>query len=68
MADDVDAWIATVEKKSRGLLDGSNLYRRLTIRIDDGRTMKIRVDRVLWTQIEVGDRIAKDPGEAPRRV
>jgi hypothetical protein len=63
-----DAWSGTVSKKSRQLLDGSNLYRRVTIEMDDGRTEKIRVDRKLWNEIEIGDRLVKDAGQEPRRA
>jgi hypothetical protein len=62
------AWSGTVAKKSRALLDGSSLYRRLEIRLDDGTRMKVRVDRDLWNQLEVGDRLVKQEGEQPRRV
>lgn len=61
-----DAWSGTVVKKSRGLLDGSNLYRRVTVRTDDGRTETIRVDRALWKQLDVGDRVLKEAGQQPR--
>ena len=61
-----DAWSGSVVKKSRGLLDGSNLYRRVTVRIDDGRVEKIRVDRALWKQLDVGDRLLKEAGQQPR--
>ena len=63
-----DAWAGAVLKKSRGLLDGSNLYRRITIQTDDGRTEKIRVDRALWKELDVGDRLIKDAGGEPRRA
>lgn len=63
-----DAWSGIVSKKSRELLDGSNLYRRVTIEMDDGRTEKIRVDRELWNEIEIGDRLVKDAGQEPRRA
>jgi hypothetical protein len=62
-----DAWSGTVAKKSRALLDGSNLYRRVTVDTDDGRTEKVRVARALWDELEVGDRLVKDAGEEPRR-
>lgn len=65
MAND-EVWTATVTKKSRGLLDGSNMYRRVTITTDDGRTEKIRVGRELWKQLSVGDRLIKDAGQEPR--
>ena len=61
-----DAWSGSVVKKSRGLLDGSDLYRRVTVRIDDGRVEKIRVDRALWKQLDVGDRLLKEAGQEPR--
>lgn len=59
------AWTALVVKKSRALLDGSNLYRQVTIRHDDGRGEKIRVSRDVWKQVEVGSRLVKAPGEDP---
>ncbi|GAB3414211.1 DUF7489 domain-containing protein [Flindersiella endophytica] len=62
-----DAWSGTVVKKSRGLLDGSNLYRQVTIEMDAGGTEKIRVDRRLWKELNVGDRLVKDAGAEPRR-
>ncbi|HEU0163880.1 MAG TPA: hypothetical protein VFQ54_02480 [Thermomicrobiales bacterium] len=62
-----DAWTATVLKKSRALFDGSNLYRQVTIRRDDDETETIRVNRALWKEINVGDRLVKDPGQEPRR-
>ncbi|HEX5198938.1 hypothetical protein ACFQS1_35855 [Paractinoplanes rhizophilus] len=61
------AWTGTVVKKSRALLDGSNLYRRLKVRLDDGTERDVRVDRDLWKELEVGDRLVKPPGENPRR-
>lgn len=63
-----DAWSGTVVKKSRGLLDGSNLYRRVTIRTDDDRTRKIRVGRALWKELNVGDRLVKAAGQEARRA
>ena len=62
-----DAWSGTVVKKSRALLDGSNLYRRLKVRLDDGTHMDVRVDRELWKHLGVGDRLVKREGEGPRR-
>ena len=61
-------WTGVVVKKSRGLLDGSNLYRRVTIKHGDGSEQKIRVDRALWKQIEVGDQLVKEAGQDPRRA
>jgi hypothetical protein len=65
---DKDDWSATVVRKSRGLLDGSNLYRRVTVRTDDGQTEKMRVARALWKELEIGDRLIKAAGEEPRRA
>jgi len=62
-----DAWTGTVVKKSRALLDGSNLYRRLKVRLDDGRELDVKVGRELWRQLRAGDRLVKAPGEDPRR-
>ena len=62
-----DTWSGTVLKKSRGLFDGANLYRRLTVRLDDGTSTTVRVDRALWTQLEVGDRLVKEAHAEPRR-
>ena len=62
-----DAWSGTVVKKSRALLDGSNLYRRLKIRLDDGTQRDVKVGRDMWRQLEVGDRLVKRQGEDPRR-
>ena len=54
-------------KKSRALLDGSNLYRRLQLRLDDGTHIRVKVDRGLWKELSVGDRLVKREGEDPRR-
>ncbi len=63
---DQTEWTGVVTKKSRALLDGSNLYRRVTIKQDGGNEAKIRVDRSLWKRIEVGDRLVKKAGQDPR--
>ncbi|MFI5623567.1 hypothetical protein ACIA03_08890 [Nocardioides sp. NPDC051685] len=63
-----ESWDGTVVKKSRAMLDGSNLYRRVTIRTESGETQKVRVHRALWKELEVGDRIAKEAGQEPRRA
>lgn len=65
--DQGDAWSGIVRKKSRGLFDGSNLYRRLEVEFDDGAVRKIKVNRDLWKQLEVGDRVVKDAGSDPSR-
>lgn len=64
---DKDAWSGTIAKKSRGLLDGSNLYHRVKVRLDDGTQLTVKVDRDLWKQLEVGDRLVKPEGGPPRR-
>ncbi|WP_433064002.1 DUF7489 domain-containing protein [Dactylosporangium sp. CS-033363] len=61
------SWSGTVAKKSRALLDGSNMYRRLEVRLDDGTELQVKVDRELWNQLEVGDRLVQQEGEQPRR-
>lgn len=55
-------WDGTVVKKSRALLDGANLYRRLRIRLDDGQTITVRVDRATWKELSVGDRVSNTAG------
>ncbi len=60
-----DAWEGIVVKKRPRLLDGSNMYRRLTIRLSDGTTTKVRVDRALWDAVTEGDTVSKAPGEQP---
>ncbi len=61
-----NAWTGTVVKKSRELLDGSNLYRQVTVQTEAGTTERIRVDRALWKELKVGDRLVKDAGREPR--
>lgn len=60
-----DEWEGIVVKRSRGLLDGSNLYRRLTIRLVDGSTTKVRVSRALWSSVTEADLVTKAPGADP---
>ena len=60
-----DEWEGIVVKKSRGLFDGSNMYRRLKIRLVDGSTMKVRVGRALWNAVTEGDLVTKAAGEDP---
>jgi hypothetical protein len=62
-----DTWSGTVVKKSRALLDGSNLYRRLKIQLDDGTQLNVKVSRDLWQQLQEGDRLVKRQGEDPQR-
>ena len=63
-----DVWTGTVVKKSRELLDGSNLYRQVTIQTEAGAMEKIRIDRALWKELKVGDRMVKEAGQEPRRA
>ncbi|MEU0781588.1 hypothetical protein ABZ341_08380 [Streptomyces sp. NPDC006173] len=60
-----DAWEGMVEDKSRGMLDGANMYHFVKVRRTDGQVTKVRVDRGLWKSIAVGDRIVKEPGSGP---
>ena len=55
-------WEGTVVKKYRALLDGSNLFRRILVRLDDGQTVKTRVDRGTWKALAIGDAVRKSPG------
>lgn len=66
-ADMDDAWEGTVVKKSRGLYDGSNMYRRLKIELTDGRTIKIRPSKDLWKSVSEGDLLIKAPGKEPAK-
>ncbi|WP_432175625.1 DUF7489 domain-containing protein [Streptomyces sp. Tue6028] len=63
-----DAWEGIVEDKSRGMLDGANMYHFVKVRCADGQSMKVRVDRGLWKSIVVGDRIVKEPGSGPAKA
>lgn len=67
MTDNDDAWTGTVVKKSRGLMDGSNLYRRLHVRLEGGDVTKVKVDKDLWEELEVGDPLVKRAGSDPQR-
>jgi hypothetical protein len=62
-----DAWVGTVIKKSRRLLDGSSMYRRLEIRLSDGSITKVRVSRSLWGAVAEGDTVAKVAGQDPTK-
>jgi hypothetical protein len=65
MTTNKDAWTGTVVRKSRGLLDGSNLYRRLRVRLEDGTKLNVKVDRDVWKGVAIGDRLVKQPGQPP---
>jgi hypothetical protein len=60
-----DAWEGIVEDKSRGMLDGANMYHFVKVRRVGGQFIKVRIDRGLWKSIAVGDRIVKEPGSGP---
>ncbi|WP_030674477.1 hypothetical protein [Streptomyces rimosus] len=63
-----DSWEGVIVKKSRGMLDGSNMYHFIELRLDDDETVKVRISRRLWKSIAVGDRIVKRPGADPAKV
>ncbi|MCL6670475.1 DUF7489 domain-containing protein [Streptomyces panaciradicis] len=60
-----DAWEGVVEGKSRGMLDGANMYHFVKVRRADGQSVKVRISRGLWKSIAVGDRLVKQPGGDP---
>ncbi|MFE9611892.1 hypothetical protein [Streptomyces sp. NPDC006012] len=60
-----ESWEGVVTDKSRGMLDGSNMYHFLEVRLSDGQSTKVRIDGRLWKSIAVGDRIVKRPGADP---
>ncbi|SEN79381.1 DUF7489 domain-containing protein [Actinacidiphila rubida] len=60
-----DQWEGVVAAKSRGMLDGSNMYHFAEVRRADGESARIRISRRLWKSVEVGDRIVKRPGADP---
>ncbi|MCZ1005943.1 DUF7489 domain-containing protein [Streptomyces lydicus] len=62
-----DHWEGIVTHKSRGMLDGSNMYHFVEVRLVDGESVKVRISRRLWKSIEVNDRIVKRPGSDPAR-
>lgn len=62
-----DSWEGVVIDKSRGMLDGSNMYHFVEVRVADGEPMKVRISRRLWKSIEVGDRLVKQPGADPAK-
>ncbi|GFE12210.1 hypothetical protein Sgleb_02570 [Streptomyces glebosus] len=62
-----DSWEGVVIDKSRGMLDGSNMYHFVEVRLADGESVKVRISRRLWKSIAVDDRIVKRPGADPAR-
>jgi hypothetical protein len=61
-------WRGTVVKKSRALLDGSNLYRHILVRLDDGETVKTHVDRGTWKALAVGDAVVSTAGDGVQKA
>ncbi|GAO07667.1 hypothetical protein TPA0598_03_01280 [Streptomyces lydicamycinicus] len=49
------------------MLDGSNMYHFVEVRLADGEAVKVRISRRLWKAIAVDDRIVKRPGADPVR-
>jgi hypothetical protein len=62
-----ETWEGVVLEKSRGMTDGANLYRYLTVRMSTGRSRKVRVDRDLWDSVAQGDGIVKEAGAKPAK-
>ncbi|MCF3142931.1 DUF7489 domain-containing protein [Streptomyces platensis] len=62
-----DSWEGIVIDKSRGMLDGSNMYHFVEVRLADGESVKVRISRRLWKSIAVDDRIVKRPGAEPTK-
>ncbi|WP_018547849.1 DUF7489 domain-containing protein [Streptomyces sp. LaPpAH-108] len=60
-----DSWEGVVTDKSRGMLDGSNMYHFVQLRLSDGESKKVRIRRRLWKEVTVGDRLVKRPGADP---
>lgn len=58
-------WEGVVLDKSRGMTDGSNMYRYLTVLLSTGETRKVRADRGLWDAVAKGDGIVKQAGANP---
>lgn len=53
-------WEGVVVRKSRGLTDGSNYYRNLKIELADGSSTRVRVTRIMWNSVKVGDRVVRN--------
>lgn len=64
-----DAWDGVVIDKTRRATDGSNLYHYAKLRLQDGTTKKVRLDKDLWRSLEPGNRLVKEPGTpAPHKA
>ncbi|MET7290141.1 hypothetical protein [Streptomyces sp. NPDC005573] len=59
-----ESWEGVVVGKSRGMLDGSNLYHHVEVRLPEG-VRKLRISRDLWKSVAEGDRLVKRPGADP---
>lgn len=58
-----------IVKKSRALLDGSNLYQRIVVRLDDDQTVTTRVHRRTWKTLAVDDAVERTAdGKVQRAV
>jgi hypothetical protein len=62
-----ESWEAKVLAKSRGMPDGSFLYRYIDIELTDGASKRIRVDKDLYDSVNIGDRISKQAGAGPTK-
>ncbi len=63
-----EAWQGVVVTRHRGMLDGSNMYHRLDLRLADGTTRSVRVGRTLWKSVAEGDLVSKQPGQPPAKA
>ena len=63
-----ETWDGIVLAKSRGMPDGSFLYRYIEIELAEGTTRKIRVDRALYDALNIGDSITKRAGTGPAKT
>ncbi|MFG2621250.1 hypothetical protein ACGFXC_26905 [Streptomyces sp. NPDC048507] len=63
-----DDWEGVVTGLSRGMLDGSNMYHFVEVRLADGACLKVRIGRRLWKSLKTGDRVAKRAGADPAKA
>jgi hypothetical protein len=57
-----EAWAGVVTRRKRAVYDGSGVYFRIVVALDDGSTRNIRVGRALWKSLNEGDRLVKQSG------
>lgn len=62
-----DTWEGVVAGKKRSSPDGQNMYHRVVVTLSDGNIKEIRVRRVLWNELSVGDRLKRAGDEVPRK-